>query len=239
MSKKLSLLIMLVAILILSACSKSDSEVIKENDKSIRGIVKSVEGDTFKIDSQDRIKQGEIIITKRAELDSSASDYEVGDTVNIHYEKIEGDRPAVINKVYLIEIIKKADDKSPKVPNSEVVIPNESELENESPWNQNIDYDSLEMITVENDGESLKLNEKHSQLIQQILHDNEWKEGEIKNFKGDFIILEGESQIGILNSESGVIYDIENEFHTELYPGTLELMKKVFDYYLKGGWFNE
>lgn len=226
--RKLSLLITFIGImlLVLTACSKEAGiEKIKVDKPGIRGIVQGVEPDTFTIESRDRIKQGRIVVTKRVEIEGNEVEVNVGDTITVYHESIEGSSPARINRVYAIEVNKEA------TPEEVIAIQNKDNIvdESEEMGYNDVDYYEFPNLTVINDGNTIELTEQQSAITHDIINSVDWEEGAVENFNYDYEITDGVETTVTFNSETHTLNDEENDISVVLYEGVSVMLKDTLD----------
>lgn len=212
--RKLSLLLIAI-IFTLVGCSKEESvRSIKKDGPNIKGIVQEVNDKSFRIQSLNRDYKGNVVVIRKVELKNGDIEFKEGDTIAVYYDKVEKGNPSVINKVYALEMIEKGEGQF--IP---AVVDEEGRVNN-----SNIDFYKFPMLTIKTNNKEVKLSEKNSAMIHDIIHNTPWEDGLAENHKVEYEIIEDGEVIATFNSKTNVLEDEQNEMYVKLHDGISELL---------------
>lgn len=208
----------MIMVFILVGCSKEPTvRSVKKDGPSIKGIVQDVDDKTFKIQSLDRAYPGNIVVVRRVELKNGNIEFKKGDTIEVYYDNIQKGPPAVISKVYALEMIEKGEGQF--IP---AAVDEEGNVDN-----SNIDFYKFPMLSIIDGDKEFELSEKNSAMIHDIIHNAPWEDGLIKEHKIEYEIVEDRETIVTFNSKTNMLEDVQNEMFAELHDGISDLLLKA------------
>lgn len=212
--RKLSILFIIITLVLVGCSNKKTVSSIKKDGPNVRGIVQDINDKTFTIQSLDRSHYGNIVVTNKVELKKGQLEFDLGDTITVYYDKLEKGTPAVISKVYAIEMNKEAEGQ---------FIPANVDEEGKVDTS-NIDFYTFPELTVIHGNDSHELSENNSALIHDIIYNVPWENGLMDNHDSEYKIMDGVELIATFDSKSNTLEDEENQVSIKLHDSIAELL---------------
>lgn len=217
--RKLSILLITIALVLVGCSEKKTVSSVKKDGPNIRGIVQEINDKTFKIQSIDRAQQGNVVVTNKVELKKGDADFNLGDTITVYYDKLEKGTPAIINKVYAIEINKKSEGQF--IP---AVVDEEGKVDN-----SNLDFYSFPDLVIVKGDKTFELSKENSAMIHDIIHNIPWENGIIENHKDEYKIMDDVEVVATFDSKTNILEDSQNEVNVKLHDSIAELLLKSIE----------
>lgn len=187
--------------------SKKDLKA-KDSLESLVGEVIDVSDEMIVLNSKDRKVAGVILATNKVKSDPEFVFYK-GDIVKLYFEssskKDEGER--IVELTY-VDVLDEVDGDNAQT---------------------KINYYEYPQLSVARGSDSYTLSEKSSAMAHDIMNQFHWEKGKPEGYEGNFTIMNGVEVEAYFNSESGILYDEENDIHLELSEGLAQALQRALE----------